>query len=86
MQSLLDHKNLVGAANGGEPVRDHERRAPLHQLVQPRLDHRLRLGVERAGRLVENQNARLRQQARAIDSRCRCPPESFTPRSPTIVS
>ena len=24
--------------------------------------------------------------ARAIEIRCRCPPESFTPRSPTIVS
>ena len=24
--------------------------------------------------------------ARAIETRCRCPPESFTPRSPTIVS
>src|SRR6266702_3496438 len=61
--SLLNYQNLVSAPNGRKPVSDHERRSPLHQLVQPRLNHRLRFGVERARGLVENQNSRLCQQS-----------------------
>ena len=30
--ALLDHQNLVGAADGGKPVGDHERGAALHQV------------------------------------------------------
>src|SRR2546423_12714 len=36
--ALLEHQNLICAANGGQPVRDHERRAPLAQRSQAVLD------------------------------------------------
>jgi hypothetical protein len=45
-----------------KPVGDDEGRAPLHQLAQPGLDHGLGLGIERTGGLVEDEDARLRQQ------------------------
>ena len=51
-----------------------------------RLHQRLVLGVERGGRLVEQQQRGTRRIARAIAMRCRSPPDSMTPRSPTGVS
>ena len=59
MRPALDHQDLVGAADGGQAVRDHERRAALHQVREALLDQRLRLGVEARGRLVEDQDARV---------------------------
>ena len=61
--ALLDHKNLVGAANGRQAMGDDERRAALHQLGKPALDHRLRFGIERTGGFVENEDARLGQES-----------------------
>ena len=83
--ALLDNQNLVGAPNGGEPVGDDERGASLHQLISPPESSPL-TRIERAGGFIENQDARLASSARAMDKRWRCPPESLTPRSPTIVS
>src|SRR5208337_3004551 len=60
---LLHHKNLIGAADGGEAVRDDKGGAPAHQLCKAALDHGLRLGIERAGGLVENEDARLCQES-----------------------
>jgi hypothetical protein len=45
--------------DGGEPVGDHDRRAPAHQLFERRLDQPLGLGVERRGGLVEDQYRRV---------------------------
>ena len=59
--SLFHHQNLVGAADGGEPVGDDEGGAPLHQLIQSRLNHGLGFRVERTRGLIENKDARLRQ-------------------------
>ena len=42
--------------------------------------------IERRGRFVEHQQFGRRSSARAIDSRCFSPPETFTPPSPISVS
>src|SRR5208282_5566316 len=57
----LDYENLVGAADGGEPVRDDERGAPAHQVAEALLDERLRLRVQAGGRFVQQEDARVRQ-------------------------
>ena len=40
--AVLENQNLVGAANGGEPVRDDEGRAPLPQRLQADRESRLK--------------------------------------------
>ena len=57
--SGLHHQNLVGDENRRETVRDGDSRAALHHRLQRRLDQPLRVGVERAGRLVQNQDTRV---------------------------
>ena len=60
-------------------------RLALHEAEKLLLDRELDLAVERRGRLVEHEDRRILQDhASAI--RCRCPPESLTPRSPTCAS
>src|SRR5207245_4382434 len=59
--SLLEHENLIGAANGRQPVRDDERRPALPQRSQSVLDERYALAVETRGGLVEDEDARVRQ-------------------------
>ena len=68
-------------------MRDDERGAAGEQRRHRRLNQLLAFDVEIAGRLVQDQNLRRRPAtARAIASRCCWPPDSFTPRSPTVVS
>jgi len=57
----LDEGDLVGAHDRREPVRDGDRReaALLHDVVERRLHDLLARVVERAGRLVEQHDARL---------------------------
>ena len=57
----FDHQNLIGAANGGEPVRDDERRAPAHQLREAFLNQHFGFGIEARSRFVQNQDARVGQ-------------------------
>ena len=52
----------VGGHHGREPVRDHQRGAALHQIVERLLHRRLRLGVELRGRFVEDQDRRVLEQ------------------------
>src|SRR5215470_2375050 len=67
--SGVQHDDAVGAANRREPVRDDDRRATGHQIVERLLHHHLAFGVERAGRLVEDQNWRvLQNRARDRDA------------------
>ena len=47
--------------HGRQPVRDHQRGAALHDLVERLLHQRLALRIERAGRLVEQQDRRVAQ-------------------------
>jgi hypothetical protein len=66
-------------------VRDDERRAPLQQLFE-RFFHVALAFVSRldvaSSRIT---TAGFLRNTRAIAMRWRCPPESFTPRSPTGV-
>ena len=51
----------LGALHGGQPMRDHERGAVLRDALQRLLHGRLAFGIERAGRLVEQQDRRVAQ-------------------------
>src|SRR5579863_7611863 len=56
---LFDHQDLIGAANGGQTVRNDESGASLHEIRQSLLDQSFRLGIQAGGSLVKNQDARL---------------------------
>src|ERR1700678_4746033 len=55
--SLFHHQNLVGAPDGGEPVRDHECGAALHEIRKSLLDHLLGFGIETGSGFIEDQDA-----------------------------
>src|SRR5271165_6319411 len=57
--SAFDDEDLIGAADGREAVRDHEGGAALHEEAESFLDHGFGFGVERRGRLVEDEDARV---------------------------
>jgi hypothetical protein len=84
--SGVEHQDLVGVHHRRQPVRDDQRGAADGDLFEFGLDRLFGLRVERRGGLVEDQDRRVLQQARAMATRCFSPPESFRPRSPTRVS
>ena len=59
---VVHHQDLVRVEDGAEPVRDHQAGAARHQLRDRPLDLRLRLGVHRAGGLVEHQDRRIERE------------------------
>ena len=59
--ALVQHDNHVRVENGGEPVRDANGRAALHQFVERGLHGAFGFGVERAGGFIQNQNRRVLQ-------------------------
>ncbi len=56
---VLEHDDAVRVADRREAVRDDERRPTAHQPLERFFDEVLALGVERARRLVEDQDARV---------------------------
>src|SRR5262245_1417882 len=58
----LEDQDAACVPDGGEPVRDHEGRAAFHDLGECSLDFRLGQRVERASRLVENEDGRVLDQ------------------------
>lgn len=64
--AVLEHHDQVGVADRAEPVRDGERRAAVGEAVEGHLEFPLGLGVEGAGGLVEDEDARI-DQHRARD-------------------
>ena len=81
--AILEHDDLVGERDRRQPVGDHERRPAGHHLAQRELDLLLGRCIDRRGRVVEDQDPRVRRAiARAIAIRWRWPPESVSPRSP----
>ena len=60
--ALVEHQDAVGVADRGEAVGDHEGGAALHDLVERRLQLALGRGVERARRLVEDQDRRVLEE------------------------
>src|SRR3546814_971649 len=63
--------DAVGALDRRQPLRDHQRGAALHELVERRLDHALGFGIERRSRFVKDQDRRVLQQ-------CACNREALT--------
>src|SRR5439155_3948282 len=56
--AAIEDDDAIDARDGGQSMRDDERRRSIVERAQRFLHHRLELGVERAGRLIENQNVR----------------------------
>jgi len=83
---VLDHEDHVRVADRGEPVGDDEGRPTAHEGVERLLHDVLRFGVERGGRLVEDEQGASFRSARAIASRWRSPPDNRSPCSPTTVA
>src|SRR5271157_3479610 len=57
--AFVHHDDLVGALDGGEPVRDDQRRPPFHHAVERVAHPELGLGIDARSRLIENQNLRI---------------------------
>ena len=57
----LHHQDAIAGEHRRQPVRDDQRRAVLHQPLERVLHQGLAFGVERGGRLVEQQGRRLAQ-------------------------
>ena len=55
----VDHADAIGVLHGGEAVGDDQRGAALHEPLERLLDQVLALGVEGAGGLVEDEDARV---------------------------
>ena len=64
--SAVEQQDARGIANGRKPVGDHETGTSLHHFVECGIDLGLGHGIERAGRLVEDQDRRILEQ-RACD-------------------
>ena len=60
--ALGQHDHTVGVFDGGQPVRDHQRGAVVHEFLQRRLDQAFGLGIQRRGGFIQNQNGRVLQQ------------------------
>ena len=58
----VEQHDPVGQADGREAVGDDQRRAPLHEDAQRRVDALLHLDVDGAGGVVEDQDGRVDQQ------------------------
>ena len=73
---VVEDEDLVRVADGREPVRDRDRGAARADGVDGLLDGLLGLRVEGAGGLVEDEDRRVADTARAIARRCFSPPEN----------
>ena len=82
---LLEHQDAIRRPQRGDAMRDqHRRSGALPEVLE---DPYLGLRVHRREGVVEQEDRCVsRTSARARVSRCFCPPESMTPRSPTGVS
>ena len=56
---LHEHHDAIGALDGRQAMGDHDGGAPAHQRLERSLHRALALGVERRGRLVEQQDGRV---------------------------
>src|SRR5438132_265908 len=80
---LREHDDQIRVPHGREPVRDDEHGAVRHQAIDRLLHQALRLGVERARRLVENQDRGVAQQgARDRDAFALPAPPAAAPAAP----
>ena len=56
---LVEDDDAVGRADGRQAVRDDDRRAPAHDLLERALEARLGVRVDARGRLVEHEQRRV---------------------------
>ncbi len=68
-KAAFEHDDLVGVADRAEAVRDGDDGAAFHQAFERFHDDLLRLGVERGGRLVEDED---RVSCARPRGQCRC--------------
>jgi hypothetical protein len=59
---VVQHDDEVGTPDRRQPVRDDEGRAAGEKAAQPALDASLRSDVDRRRSLVEDEDARIREQ------------------------
>ena len=59
---FADDHDFIRAADGGQAVGDHQRRAPLGETIKRGLNLALGGGIQRAGRLVQNEHTRVFQE------------------------
>ena len=83
---LVQHEDLLALDQGRQTMRDDHHRSVARYAKQVGVEQRLAFRIEGARRLVENENARIGDEARAIASRCRCPPERLGEPSSIRVS
>ena len=62
MRPLVEHDQPVHRRDGRQPVRDGDHRLARHQPVEALLDRRLDLRIERARRLVEDEDRRVLEE------------------------
>ena len=59
----LQHENAVAIDKAGQAMRDNDHGAPVRNALQIRAEHGLALRIERAGRFVQDQDARVVNQS-----------------------
>ncbi|ERH04749.1 MAG: protein of unknown function (DUF1602) [Halorubrum sp. J07HR59] len=74
--AVVHDDDPVGILDRREPVCDDEGRPVSDQPGETLLDVLFSFGVDVARCLVENDDGRVVRIARAMESRCRCPPDS----------
>ena len=57
--TVVQHQNAICPHRRRNPVRNHKRRAPFHQVIQRLLNLRLCLCIQCRSRIVQNQNTRI---------------------------
>ena len=84
--SVIHDNDAIDAMDGGKAMRNDDRRSPFGEIVQRLTNLDFGLGIDIGGRLIEDDDRRVLQNTRAIETRCRCLTERLTPRSPIQVS
>ena len=79
---VMEHEDLIRMKNGAEAMRHNQAGAARHQLPQRRLDQCLGLRIDRAGGLVEHQDAGITSQCPRKTQSWRSPTLRLRPRSP----
>jgi len=84
--AVFEDDDLIGTDDRREAVGDDERGSVLGERVERRLDALFGVGVDVAGRLVEDEDGQVLQDDAGDGDALALSPESLTPRSPTRVS
>ncbi len=60
--AFVHHQNPIGPLDGGKAMRDDDRGAPLHQVIERLANTELGLGIDAGGGFVQDQVARIVRQ------------------------